>query len=79
LSANVFLIGGFFNRLEASRKYIFGAASVYGTANNSIIRGAFFIRGREALPALVEDMWAWDKPIEANGKTYDWADGKVFK
>lgn len=101
--ANKFLIGGFFNRLEASRKYIFGAASVYGTANNSIVRGAFFIRGQDALQAFdvapdyesyeftkldpknpkdkefVDDMWAWDKPIEANGKTYDWADGKVFK
>jgi len=95
--------GGFFNRLEASRKYIFGAASVYGQANDSIVRGAFFIRGQEALPAFdvapdyesyeftkldpkkaedrtfVEDMWAWDKPIEANGKSYEWADGKVFK
>ncbi|KAH6684431.1 putative elongation factor 1-gamma 2 [Halenospora varia] len=46
------LIGGFFARLEASRKYIFGCASVYGTANNSIIQGAFVIRGQEALPAF---------------------------
>ncbi len=95
--------GGFFNRLEASRKYIFGAASVYGTSNNSIIRGAFLVRGDEALPAFevapdyesyeftkldpskpedtefLEDQWSWDKPIEVDGKTYDWADGKVFK
>ncbi|KAA8572877.1 hypothetical protein EYC84_003442 [Monilinia fructicola] len=42
------LIGGFFARLEASRKYIFGCASVYGTANDSIIKGAFVIRGQEA-------------------------------
>jgi elongation factor 1-gamma len=28
---------------------------------------------------FVEDQWSWDKPIEANGKTYEWADGKVFK
>lgn len=28
---------------------------------------------------FVEDMWSWDKPIEYNGKTYEWADGKVFK
>jgi elongation factor 1-gamma len=97
------LIGGFFNRLEASRKYIFGAASVFGTSNNSIVRGAFYIRGQEALPAFdvapdfesyeftkldptksedkefVNDMWAWDKPIEEGGKSYEWADGKVFK
>jgi elongation factor 1-gamma len=46
------LIGGFFTRLEASRKYIFGAASVYGVANDSIIEGAFMVRGEEALPAF---------------------------
>jgi elongation factor 1-gamma len=97
------LIGGFFARLEASRKYLFGAASVYGVANDSVIQGAFLVRGDEALPAFdvapdyesyeftkldpskpedktfVEDQWAWDKPIEVNGKKYDWADGKVFK
>lgn len=44
--------GGFFNRLEASRKYIFGCASVYGDSNNSIIRGAFIVRGQEAIPAF---------------------------
>ncbi|KIX93645.1 uncharacterized protein Z520_10551 [Fonsecaea multimorphosa CBS 102226] len=97
------LIGGFFNRLEASRKYLFGAASVYGQANDSVIQGAFMVRGDEALPAFdvapdwesyeftkldpskpedkefLENQWAWDKPIEVNGKTYEWADGKVFK
>ncbi|KAL9094196.1 MAG: hypothetical protein Q9165_003611 [Trypethelium subeluteriae] len=97
------LIGGFFARLEASRKYIFGAASVYGQSNDSVIKGAFFIRGQDALPAFdvapdyesyeftkldptkaedkqfVDDQWAWDKPVTVNGKTYDWADGKVFK
>lgn len=97
------LIGGFFARLEASRKYIFGAASVYGVSNDSVVRGAFFIRGQEALPAFdvapdyesyeftkldpksaddkkfVDSMWAWDEPIEVNGKKYEWADGKVFK
>ncbi|EHY56652.1 elongation factor EF-1 gamma subunit [Exophiala dermatitidis] len=97
------LIGGFFARLEASRKYLFGAMSVYGTANDSVITGAFLVRGQEALPAFdvapdyesyeftkldpskpedrafVEDQWAWDKPIEVNGKKYEWADGKVFK
>ncbi|KIW17213.1 hypothetical protein PV08_04404 [Exophiala spinifera] len=97
------LIGGFFARLEASRKYLFGAASVYGQANDSVIQGAFLVRGDEALPAFdvapdyesyeftkldpskpedkafVEDQWSWDKPIEVNGKKYEWADGKVFK
>ena len=95
--------GGFFNRLEASRKFLFGAASVFGKANDSIVKGAFLVRGQEALPAFdvapdyesyeftkldpsnptdkefIDSMWAWDKPIEVKGKTYDWADGKVFK
>ncbi|KAL2162789.1 hypothetical protein VTH06DRAFT_6625 [Thermothelomyces fergusii] len=46
------LIGGFNNRLEASRKYLFGCASVYGTNNDSIIQGAFLIRGQEYLPVF---------------------------
>jgi elongation factor 1-gamma len=45
-------LGGFFARLEASRKYIFGAASVYGASNDSVIQGAFMVRGNEALPAF---------------------------
>lgn len=97
------LIGGFFTRLEASRKYLFGAASVYGVKDDSIIKGAFVVRGQEALPAFdvapdyesyefkkldhsnaadkkfIESMWAWDEPIVVGGKTYEWADGKVFK
>ncbi|KAK3080582.1 hypothetical protein LTS18_015130 [Coniosporium uncinatum] len=97
------LIGGTFARLEASRKFLFGAASVCGVTDNSVIRGAFLVRGQEAFPAFdvapnfesykftkldpkseedktfVNDIWAWDKPIEVNGKTYKWADGKMFK
>ena len=46
------LIGGFFARLEGSRKHIFGCASVYGEKNASIIQGAFVIRGQDALPAF---------------------------
>ena len=96
-------IGGFFARLEASRKFIFGAASVYGENNDNVIQGAFVIRGQDALPAFdvapdyesyeftkldpskeedrefVNDQWAWDKPLTVNGKTMEWADGKVFK
>jgi elongation factor 1-gamma len=76
---------------------------VYGVSNDSVIQGAFMVRGDEALPAFdvapdyesyeftkldpskaedkafLEDQWSWDKPIEVNGKKYDWADGKVFK
>lgn len=46
------LIGGLFARLEGSRKYIFGCASVYGENNDSVIQGAFVIRGQEYLPAF---------------------------
>ncbi|KAI1310073.1 hypothetical protein F5Y03DRAFT_346785 [Xylaria venustula] len=46
------LIGGFNNRLEASRKHLFGAASVYGENHDSVISGAFVIRGDEYLPVF---------------------------
>jgi len=46
------LIGGFNARLEGSRKYIFGCASVYGGNNDSVIEGAFVIRGQDYLPAF---------------------------
>ena len=46
------LIGGFNNRLEASRKYLFGCASVFGVNNDSIIQGAFVIRGQDYLPVF---------------------------
>lgn len=46
------LIGGFNNRLEASRKYIFGCMSVYGVNNDSVIEGAFVIRGQDYLAAF---------------------------
>ena len=96
-------IGGFFARLEGSRKYIFGAGAVFGQTNDSVIQGAFVVRGQDATPAFevapdmtsykftkldptkeedkefVNDMWAWDKPVTVDGKTYDFADGKVFK
>lgn len=28
---------------------------------------------------FVDDQWSWDKPIEEGGKSFEWADGKVFK
>ncbi|KAK4162724.1 putative cytosolic translation elongation factor 1B subunit gamma [Cladorrhinum sp. PSN259] len=46
------LIGGFNNRLEGSRKYLFGSASVYGVNNDSIIEGAFVIRGDDYKPVF---------------------------
>ncbi|KAK7055595.1 elongation factor 1-gamma [Favolaschia claudopus] len=41
-------IGGFFNRLEASRKYLFASVGVLGTPNASLISGALILRGQEA-------------------------------
>ncbi|KAG5723554.1 Elongation factor 1-gamma, partial [Termitomyces sp. T112] len=45
-------IGGFFNRLEASRKYLFGSIGVLGVANNSVITGALILRGLDAQPVV---------------------------
>ncbi|TDL23562.1 elongation factor 1-gamma [Rickenella mellea] len=45
-------IGGFFNRLEASRKYLFGSMGVLGTSNNSIISGVFVLRGQDIKPVV---------------------------
>ncbi|WVQ64375.1 uncharacterized protein L199_002538 [Kwoniella botswanensis] len=45
-------VGGFFNRLEASRKYLFGSVGVLGKANDSIISGAVIIRGQEIEPVI---------------------------
>jgi elongation factor 1-gamma len=50
MSANQ--ITGFFNRLEASRKYIFGSVGVLGESNNSIITGTFILRGQDAEPVV---------------------------
>lgn len=41
------LIGGFFNRLEASRKYLFGSVGVLGSTNDSKISGVFILRGQD--------------------------------
>ncbi|KAA8643246.1 hypothetical protein EYZ11_008504 [Aspergillus tanneri] len=46
------LIGGFHARLEGSRKYLFGAQSVYGTNYDCVIRGVFMVRGQESTPAF---------------------------
>lgn len=40
------LVGGFFNRLSASTKYIFGCMVVYGENNNNGIVGAIMVRGK---------------------------------
>ncbi|EIN05161.1 EF1G-domain-containing protein [Punctularia strigosozonata HHB-11173 SS5] len=72
-------IGGFFNRLEASRKYLFGSMGVLGKTNDSIITGALVCRGKDVKPvvekAFFEGALAWD--LEVDGKA--WVDGKNFK
>lgn len=97
------LIGGFFNRLSASTKFMFGCMVVYGENNNNGITGAFLVRGQDFVPAFdvapdwesyafkkldvadpeskkfVENMWAWDEPVEVDGVKREIADGKVFK
>ena len=45
-------IGGFFNRLEASRKYLFGSVGVLGETGNSVISGIFILRGLECKPVV---------------------------
>lgn len=46
------LIGGFYARLTASTKYLFGSSVVYGENNNNGIVGAFLVRGKEMEPAF---------------------------
>ncbi|KAG7192905.1 uncharacterized protein KQ657_001362 [Scheffersomyces spartinae] len=45
-------IGGFFARLSASTKYLFGCLVVYGVDNDNGITGAFLVRGQEYAPAF---------------------------
>ena len=45
-------IGGFFNRLEASRKYLFASVGVLGTPGDSVISGALILRGQEVEPVI---------------------------
>ncbi|KAF4611842.1 hypothetical protein D9613_003772 [Agrocybe pediades] len=45
-------ITGFFNRLEASRKYLFASVGVLGTTGNSVISGALILRGQEVEPVV---------------------------
>ncbi|WVQ72335.1 hypothetical protein IAR50_001886 [Cryptococcus sp. DSM 104548] len=45
-------VGGFFNRLEASRKYLFGSVGVLGKTNDSAITGVIVLRGQDAVPVV---------------------------
>lgn len=40
------------DRLEASRKYLFGSVGVLGEANNSVISGVLILRGKDYKPVV---------------------------
>lgn len=46
------LIGGFFARLEASRKYTMGTMGVFGENNNNLISGVMICRGKDPKKVL---------------------------
>ncbi|KAG5650009.1 hypothetical protein H0H81_001087 [Sphagnurus paluster] len=50
MSANQ--ITGFFNRLEAARKYLFASGGVLGESNNSVISGCLILRGQDFKPVM---------------------------
>ena len=70
------LITGFFNRLEASRKYLFGSMGVLGTNNNSVISGALILRGQDVKP-VVEVAPDWES-YEFKRIDLENADDKAF-
>ncbi|SCU88231.1 LAFA_0E11474g1_1 [Lachancea sp. 'fantastica'] len=45
-------VGGFFNRLSGSIKYMFGCLVVYGENNDNGITGAVLVRGQDFVPAF---------------------------
>lgn len=45
-------ISGFFERLEASRKYVMGAGCVYGENSDNMIAGTVICRGKDWHPCL---------------------------
>jgi elongation factor 1-gamma len=70
-------ITGFFNRLEASRKYLFGSIGVLGTANDSVISGTFILRGQDAQP-VVDAAPDWESYSYTKLDVKDNADDKTF-
>ncbi|KAH7882770.1 hypothetical protein F5I97DRAFT_1908247 [Phlebopus sp. FC_14] len=69
-------IGGFFNRLEASRKYLFGSVGVLGESNASIITGALILRGQD-VKAVVDCAPDWES-YDYKKLDLDNADDKTF-
>ncbi|EDR00984.1 uncharacterized protein LACBIDRAFT_312722 [Laccaria bicolor S238N-H82] len=50
-------IGGFFNPLEASRRYLFGSVGVLGQMNDSVISGALSSFVVSILAILGRRLW----------------------
>jgi len=55
-------IGGFYNRLEGSRKYLFGSVGVLGAANDSLISGVLILRGHDH-QAVVDVAPDWESYV----------------
>ncbi|PPR01577.1 hypothetical protein CVT24_005868 [Panaeolus cyanescens] len=72
MSANQ--ITGFFNRLEASRKYLFGSMGVLGTNNDNRLSGALIVRGQD-IKAGVDCAPDWEsyeyKKLDVKGNEED--------
>ncbi|KAH7107893.1 elongation factor 1-gamma [Auriculariales sp. MPI-PUGE-AT-0066] len=75
-------IGGFFNRLEGSRKYLFGSMGVLGSAGDSVLSGALILRGPEVKP-VVEVAPDWEsyeyKELKVTGPDANEEDKKFFE
>jgi elongation factor 1-gamma len=48
------LIGGFYQRLDDLRKYLFGNMAVFGEDNNNMIAGAFIVRGGDIKACMAD-------------------------
>jgi len=70
-------IGGFFNRLEASRKYLFGSVGVLGTSGDSVISGVLILRGPAAEP-VVNVAPDWESYAYTKLDVKDNAEDKTF-
>ena len=58
-------IGGSYNRLEASRKYLFGSMGILGESNSLVIGGVLILRGPDYKPVVdVAPDWESHKPID---------------
>jgi len=53
------LIGGFFQRLDSARDYIFGSFGIFGDDNSNDIHGLFVFRGQD-IPFEVQDCPEYD-------------------